>query len=200
VAGDSKHYSSPRQERAAKRRQLNEEIPLPEPESLANIIDGDMQDFERLNSGEDISMPSEDDALEPNHYLSVLRQHMKSPPLLRNWRSDYAGLADSKGTSGIETTIIQSLDSRLRLLVETRLLDLESLGACNGLNPRDTERPGVYIHVMYNPMDHSIVGAYTGQAMNMSRRISEHEKALENAQNGKLRESERKTSERNSAH
>jgi hypothetical protein len=104
---------------------------------------------------------------------------MKEPSFLRSCRNDYAKLAELKGPSGIETTIIQSLNKTLLLLVKKGLLDFQSLKACNGPNPKHSIQPGVYIHVIYHAEDPTTIGIYIGQALKMGARISEHEKDRE---------------------
>jgi hypothetical protein len=189
ATGEESHnerYSNPFQERAAKRRRLSNEMLSHESKPLENTRGARIKELERPKSDEDGNFTPENDTLNPNHHLSVLRclvQHMKEPHFLRNWHKDYAKLAESKGAGGIETTIIQGLNKSLRPLVETGQLDLQSLRACNGLKPKHSARPGVYIHVMYHPKDPTIVGIYIGQAMKMGARISDHEKDLEVVKN-----------------
>jgi hypothetical protein len=66
------------------------------------------------------------------------------------------------------------LDRDLLNLIETRELRPETLKELKVKKPGISNRPGIYVHIIYNPDDLNVVGIYVGSAKWLVARIKIH--------------------------
>lgn len=81
---------------------------------------------------------------------------------------------NSGGTETIRDQVLASLDRDLLNLIETRELRPETLKELKVKKPGISNRPGIYVHIIYNPDDLNVVGIYVGSAKWLVARIKIH--------------------------
>lgn len=98
------------------------------------------------------------------------------------------------GTDAVRDQVSASLDSDLFNLIETRELRLETLKELKVKKPGISNRPGIYVHIIYNPDDLDDVGIYVRSAKLLAARIKIHKKEQKNVNRRQEREGrQRKT-------
>ena len=80
------------------------------------------------------------------------------------------------GTDAVQDQILASLNSDLSNLIETRKLRLETLKELKVKKPRISNRPGIYVHTIYNSDDLDDVSIYVGSTTWLAARIKIHKK------------------------
>lgn len=66
----------------------------------------------------------------------------------------------------------------MRGLIETGRLSFDKVNQCQKSKARTCHRPGVYVHVMYDPSGDKYVGLYVGSSLSIGARIKELERGL----------------------
>jgi hypothetical protein len=69
------------------------------------------------------------------------------------------------------------LDSDLLNLIETEELRLRALKELKTKKPGISNRPGIYVHIIYNYGNPDVVGIYVGSADQLVVRIEGHKRA-----------------------
>jgi hypothetical protein len=129
------------------------------------------------------------DKFDPDHHLSILsnliRRTEKPPDFVNGLRYQYARIVKNFGVKAVEEQILGSLEKDLRHLIGTRRLDFETVKSCNKSKAQSCVRPGVYIHVIYDPADSDYIGVYIGSALYIGPRIGMHIRDFKAARNRK---------------
>jgi hypothetical protein len=129
------------------------------------------------------------DKFDPDHHLSILsnliQRTEKPPDFVNGLRYQYARIVKNFGVKVVEEQILGSLEKDLRHLIGTRRLDFETVKSCNKSKAQSCVRPGVYIHVIYDPADSDYIGVYIGSALYIGPRIRMHIRDFKAARNRK---------------
>ena len=97
-------------------------------------------------------------------------------------RYQYAQVANKIGAKTIEKRILSSLEKDVQRLIEIGSLNLGTIKSCDKAQARLCFRPGVYIHVIYDPADPAFIGVYIGSSLCIGSRIKDHIEDLTAAQ------------------
>lgn len=116
--------------------------------------------------------------LDPGHHLEILLtllNHLANPKGLPNGLViRYERFLESYGSHNIEDEMLQALEADIRNLPDQKYIDLQKLKACTKGDAKACNRMGAYMHVMYDPNNSDVSGAYIGTSTCISDWIKAH--------------------------
>jgi hypothetical protein len=135
-----------------------------------------------------------DDVFDPNHHCSILDKLLQDlaqkPKFLGSSdgnRRYYTYIENSGGLEVVKARIMECLDQELLGLFEMGRLSVDDLKKISRAKAPRTNRPGIYVHVIYDTTNLDSIGVYVGSTYWLLHPMKEHKNDLLVARSGSQR-------------